>query len=83
MSRISWTIAGFILLLANGQRLAFAEEAREIRQSCGADYREYCSGGEYDPIAIQEGCLRQHYLDLSIGCRETLDRVQSEHRREE
>jgi hypothetical protein len=44
--------------------------ATKLRAACLKDYRTYCDTSARD--AVQPGCLRQYWSNLSHGCQQAL-----------
>ena len=49
-------------------------KAKQLRNSCQADYAKFCPGGP-PSLFFEQACLKQSYLNLSRPCQHALDNV--------
>jgi hypothetical protein len=64
------------MLTASPLAMAQDSDVQRFRLACDQDYKRYCTGDSPGP-ALEEACLSQYYINLSLNCRAALDRQQN------
>jgi hypothetical protein len=71
--RLAVGLATLAILGPGAVAMAQDSDLSGFRAACAQDYRRYCTGD--DPgVAVETACLSQYYINLSLSCRDELDK---------